>query len=304
MGIVRGSARLLLDEAHRRPFTGTVLQLARTSIFFTEAELRRWARKHGVALAADAATSLSHDPRLAMQGCLSDRSFFHLLGFDQVVSADISDYEGADILWDLNQPAPETLYERFDLVFEGGTIQHIFDLRQVFANIHSTLKTGGRVIHAMSPSNNHVDHGFYMFSPTLFADTYSTFGYRIETIYLCDFLPFWFHGRLFSRPFRIYRYLPGSLDHLSYGRWGNRQTNIFVVATKLPGASSEAVPQQGQYRRLWAKAQAGHTSGAPAPSIQASNPRHASRLMLAWKLVRELSRRFGPKKRPPTIARY
>lgn len=300
MGIVRGSARLMLDEARRQPFSGAVLQLARTSVFFRQDELAKWAQMHGVPLAADVDVRLSHDPRLASQGCLSDVSFFRLLGFEEVVSADVSGYEEADVIWDLNEPAPAALRDRFDVVIEAGTIQHVFDQHQVFVNVHDVLKPGGRVIHAMSPSNNHVDHGFYMFSPTLFADVYRTFGYRIEAFFLFDFVAYWYHGRFYSTPFRIYAYEPGCLDHLCYGRWGNRQTGIFVVATKMPGASAAAAPQQSTYVQVWRDAE---ETGAGSPARLVCDPA-AGRLVLAWKRLRETAARVLPKRLPPIVARY
>ena len=304
MGIVRTSARVMLDELSRQAFSGSVLELARMAVFFRHDELASWARTHGVDLADTAELTLSHDPRLAAQGCLSDSSFFELLGFDEVVSVDVSDYEGVDLVHDFNQPTPPELHHRFDVVFEGGTIQHIFDLRRVFTNIHDVLKPGGRVIHAMSPSNNHVDLGFYMFSPTLFADAYSTFGYTIEAFYLFDYVPFWFRGRYYSRPSRVYRYEPGCLDHLSYGRWGNRQTSMFIVATKSPGATVDRTPQQGHYRQMWREQEGVDASAPPAPPQGTHAYTRAPRPVLLWKFIRELGVRYLPKKMPPTVARY
>lgn len=316
MGIVRTSARLMLDESKRRPFEGAVLELARMAIYFRHDELATWARAHDVALDPSEPDSgepdrgvpdsgsraLSHDPRLAAQGCLSDTRFFQLLGFDEVVSLDVSGYEGVDLVHDMNQPIPADLRERFDVVFEGGTIQHIYDQRQIFRNIHDALKPGGRVIHAMSPSNNHVDLGFYMYSPTLFADVYSTFGYTMDAFYLFDYVPYWFRGRYFSRPARVYRYEPGCLDHLSYGRWGNRQTSMFIVATKSAGASADRTPQQGEYRRIWQA-----TDGVESTPTSATAPEayvRAPRPVLWWKMLREHLLRLLPKKMPPTVARY
>lgn len=294
----------MLDESKRRPFSGSVLELARMAVFFRHDELATWARAHDAALADTDPLTLSHDPRLAAQGCLSDTSFFSLLGFDEVVSLDVSDYEGVDLVHDFNQPIPDALRERFDVVFEGGTIQHIYDQRQVFENIHDALKPGGRVIHAMSPSNNHVDLGFYMFSPTLFADAYSTFGYTIDAFYLFDYVPYWFRGRYYSRPARVYRYEPGCLDHLSYGRWGNRQTSMFIVATKSPDASADRTPQQGHYRQMWQASDGVDEGAADVPSKDVGAYVRAPRPVLWWKMIREHLVRMLPKKMPPTVARY
>src|SRR5690606_18503514 len=166
MGLPRGSIRLLIDEAKRRPFSGSVLELGRMSVFATDAQLSRWAREQGVELAPLERVELSHDPRLAALGCMSDVSFFRRLGFDDVVTLDYSDWEKPDLVWDLNQPVPTDWHGRYDCVLESGTIQHVFHLPNVLLNMHDLLAPGGRVVHGQAPSHNHVDHGFVMFSPT------------------------------------------------------------------------------------------------------------------------------------------
>ena len=89
MGIPRGTARLLLDEARERPFSGALLELGRMTVYVTDAELARWAAQQRVPLTplAAAELELSHVPALARLGCLSDRSFFRRLGFASVESA-------------------------------------------------------------------------------------------------------------------------------------------------------------------------------------------------------------------------
>ena len=153
------------------------------------ASSKRWAREQRTPLAEVRDLALSHQPELAAAGCLDDRSFFRLLGCARVESSDVSDWEGADHILDLNLPVPAELRGRFDTVFEAGTLQHVFDLPQVFANLHALVREGGRVIHGMAPSTNHVDHGFYMFSPTLFHDFYTANGWRIEAEYFFEFFP-------------------------------------------------------------------------------------------------------------------
>ena len=176
-----------MEEGKRRPFAGTLLQLGRSSIYFTGGELARWARLHGYALRDGVPERLSHDPRLAAQGCIDDKTFFGRLGFDQVRASDINTWEGADHIFDLNRPIPAELEGAFDVVFETGTIVQIFHLPHVLENLHRLLRPGGPVIHCAVPSNNHMDLGFYMLSPTFFSDYYTANRYRIETIYLCGY---------------------------------------------------------------------------------------------------------------------
>ena len=201
MGIPRGSARLLIEEAKSRPFSGSVLQLGRSSVYFGWRDLERWAGKHRFALRA-VEPAPSHDPRLAAQGCIADATLFRALGFDEVRSCDVEAWEGADYLFDLNGEVPAELHGRFDVVFETGTIVQVFDLPRVLHNLHRLLRAGGRVIHCAVPSNNHMDLGFYMLSPTFFADYYQANGYRIETQYLCEYFAWWLDGRLYSDRWR------------------------------------------------------------------------------------------------------
>src|ERR671926_423816 len=57
-------------------------------------------------------------------GPLSAADLFAALGFGAVESLDVSDYEGADHVFDLNRKLlPDTLAARFDLVLNGGTLE-------------------------------------------------------------------------------------------------------------------------------------------------------------------------------------
>jgi hypothetical protein len=88
------------------------------------------------------------------------------LGSSHPRAMDASDYEGADVLADLNKPIPKDLEGRFSLVIDAGTTEHVFDVRQVFANVGKLLKVEGTVL-SINGANNFTGHGFYQFSPEL-----------------------------------------------------------------------------------------------------------------------------------------
>ncbi len=96
-------------------------------------------------------------------------SFFKKLGFEEVHAIDITNLEGADIIFDLNSILPEECYERFDYIINGGTLEHIFNTSNAMNNITQLLKKNGKMIH-ICPLAGYVDHGFYSFSPTFFVD--------------------------------------------------------------------------------------------------------------------------------------
>lgn len=98
--------------------------------------------------------------------------FFRALGFQVVHSLDVSCYEGASILFDLNRGAallPPSLVGSYDLVLNGGTLEHCFDIANSLAAALTLVAADGLLV-SISPMNNYVDHGFYQFSPTLFFD--------------------------------------------------------------------------------------------------------------------------------------
>ncbi len=312
MGITRATARLMLDEHRRQPFSGSVMELGRMYIHFSDKDLAEWAHEQKAPLKPVSSIQLSHNPDLADLGCMDDISFFKRLGFSDVTSCDYSDWEDCSIVIDLNKPVPEHLKGKFDAVVESGTMQHVFNIPTVLRNIHDMLKVGGRVIHGMVPSNNHVDHGFYMFSPTLFHDWYTANGYRLEHLYICEFVPIYYRLQCVSGPWRIHRYTPGSLDRLSYGLMGRRQLVIFCIATKTATSTGDVNPMQGAYVDAWSQAGTETKTGVrwvpPRDRIRHKDiagrlgPFRPSylRLRRAWKTAL----RLFPRRMPPVVARY
>ncbi len=93
-------------------------------------------------------------------------NFFRMLGFDNVDSMDMSSFEGASIVQDLSGKLDKKLKHRFDVIYDGGTCEHIFELPKAYRNIHRMLKPGGTLI-GHSPCNNWINHSFYQISPEM-----------------------------------------------------------------------------------------------------------------------------------------
>jgi SAM-dependent methyltransferase len=99
--------------------------------------------------------------------------FARSLGAKNVSSMDISDYEQATIVHDLNFPTPANLHEKFDVVIDGGTLEHVFHVPVAMENCMKITKTGGHIV-IITNTNNLVGHGFYQFSPELFYRIFSS----------------------------------------------------------------------------------------------------------------------------------
>lgn len=118
---------------------------------------------------------------------IDSKDLFQLFGFKEVRFLDYSEYHGADIVFDLNSEIlKDELKNRFDYIFDGGTLEHIFDVPRALKNLNEMLKPGGRIIHYVAAAN-YIDHGFYSFSPTFFIEYYENNNFFIEDIRLLAF---------------------------------------------------------------------------------------------------------------------
>lgn len=173
MGISRGAIKLIAMALKDRARVGRVLTYGVQSID---------GRRSDVIAAMESANSGSTTAVSERLGAvvpgepIHQRELFSLLGFAATESLDCYGVESPTHIVDLNRPLPPELIGRFDLVYDGGTIEHCFNAPQAMINVVSALAPGGRVIHHV-PMNNWVDHGFYQISPTLFFDFYGANGF-------------------------------------------------------------------------------------------------------------------------------
>jgi SAM-dependent methyltransferase len=113
-----------------------------------------------------------------------DEMLINYFGATKVDSIDYSDYEGANIIHDMNLPLDPL--EEYDTVIDSGTLEHVFNINEAFKNITKLCKVGGQILHAL-PANNNCGHGFWQFSPELFFALYSEKnGYKDTQVFVGD----------------------------------------------------------------------------------------------------------------------
>ena len=230
MGVSKTSAILLCNLSQRGLLNGALLQLGVQRI------------------SPEAKYLIKQTFKSVSQHSLNEFSsgkkrFWHSLGFDEVKSLDFNDFEGAEFICDLNKPVEPTLLERFDVVFDGGTLEHIFDIKAALFNIDSLLVDGGLVIHEV-PSSNSIDHGFYSFSPTFFQDFYPNQGYEIIELLLVVKR---------GRRAKIYHYSTPPPRKYIRENWGNKTVNVWCVARKCNSLTYLNSPQQAKYLNAWSR---------------------------------------------------
>lgn len=174
---------------------------------------------------------------------LTAKSFFLWLGFESCISMDYSDYEGAEIIHNLNEPYLDEQYHALaDLVFDGGTLEHIFHLPNALTTVHNLLRPGGMVYH-INPSNGYLDHGFYQICPTLYYDYYRENSYEIVSANLINR----YRGKISSEPYLtdIYRN-----KGMFYAIKELERCTVAFVARKTSQSTMGVIPTQSFYRQM------------------------------------------------------
>lgn len=97
---------------------------------------------------------------------------FELLGARQVESFDFSPYERATHLHDMNLPIPAEFKNRYTLVLDSGSLEHVFNFPTAIRNCMEMIEPGGHFI-GITPANNFFGHGFYQFSAETFFRIFS-----------------------------------------------------------------------------------------------------------------------------------
>ncbi len=180
--------------------------------------------------------------------------FLKWLGYERIESMDFSEYEGCSLTHDLNVPVPEDWHGRYDVVFDGGTLEHVFHFPNAIANAMKLVRTGG-VFVGCSPSNNYNGHGFYQFSPELFCRIFEAAnGFRTRLLALVEST-----GAL-----GIYRVTdPKRVGHrVTFGGKGPLQ--MVLIAEKVQNREPlQASPSQSDYAATWEDASSGTENASP-----------------------------------------
>ncbi len=115
----------------------------------------------------------THGTPILENWCVDSYSFFKMLGGELTVF-DYNEWTGDEIIVDMNHPIDMKYKNKFDLVIDPGTTEHIFNIAEAMKNILFVAKEDGYVYHQTPLC--HINHGFYNFSPTFYADFYEQNG--------------------------------------------------------------------------------------------------------------------------------
>ena len=183
---------------------------------------------------------------------------FTAMGARRVDAMDVSDFEGAAILQDLNEPLAAYLHSQFDAVIDEAHSSMFSTSPVAFKNVMDALKVGGHFFAAL-PANNLCGHGFYQFRAEFFYRVFSEQnGFELRKLFVAPayIAGKWLDGPAFevSDPKKV-------RDRVQIE--GKRMMLFLVQAQKM---KQEAVfakwPQQSDYLASWSQGPADHTRKA------------------------------------------
>ncbi len=173
--------------------------------------------------------------------------FLKELGVKEVESLDYSDFEGANIVHDLNEPLPEKYHGKYDVVYDGGTLEHVFDVKTSMTNAFNLLAPGGTFI-GMSPGNNFFAHGFYQFSPDIVFSFWKR-GCGCEVLE-CKFLP----ERPRDKPWTIEDPFDTKRRVRMRGKQVPQRCYLYYAVRKPTKTVEKGSVLQGDYTHRWQEA--------------------------------------------------
>jgi hypothetical protein len=272
MGMDIAAVKLLLCAKNAGADFSNTLQVGRQG-------MNTDVRSLGQALAV---SRISADAAVIAQNRFSE-AFFSALGATCISSLDASDYEGATIIHDLNQPIPVELSQRFSVVHDGGTLEHVFNFPQALKNCMEMVRVGGYFTQE-SVANNFMGHGFWQISPELIYRVFTPQnGFTVVAVLLHEVVAKggWY---LVSDPAEQQK--PSRVELCN-----KAPTYILTIARRISVENIFAVtPQQSDYVLAWRDAR-GEPSPRPFAAIRRVIPSTIKTL------IRKVQ--AAPKKRSP-----
>jgi hypothetical protein len=161
MGIDLGTIQFLLNAKRMGVSLDRVLTIGRQHFYVSPEQLHDILNRNNRPCSFDEARRLWNEEKGYCE------PFLKFAGAGDISSMDVSPYENATILHDMNQPLPSEWNEKFTLVFDGGSLEHVFQYPTALSNCMRAVQAGGHLL-TITPANNLMGHGFYQFSPELF----------------------------------------------------------------------------------------------------------------------------------------
>lgn len=110
------------------------------------------------------------------------RKFYSIFGPDKYCSLDPFD-DRSEYRYDLGARVP--IFQKFDVVTNFGTAEHVFNIANVFKTAFDLLPVGGIYLN-VNPAHGDIDHGLFNLHPILFRTLAAHSGFEIADFQFID----------------------------------------------------------------------------------------------------------------------
>ena len=93
-------------------------------------------------------------------------------------------YDPYFIFEQYNYEIDQEYCEYFDLVLDGGTLEHCYNISQAFKNVCQMVKVGGFSLHT-NPANS-LNHGYFNLNPLFYDHGFTKNGFNIHDLCILD----------------------------------------------------------------------------------------------------------------------
>jgi len=236
MGLDRNGTKLLMyADCLGADFSRTAM-IGRQGIHLKKRELIKYLTDHGYQFDNQTIKNIFDENEGYAEGLLN------YLGAVDIHSYDNSSYEGATHVHNMNFPVPDSAKEKYTVVIDGGTLEHVFNFPIAIKNCMEMLEVGGHFI-SITPANNLLGHGFYQFSPELFYRILSEEnGFSLIDMFL-------FEGRKDEKWYSVKD--PNEVGERVLLK-NARQAYLMILAKKINTIDIfSQPPQQSDYVKMW-----------------------------------------------------
>lgn len=234
MSILPPIARMLIEEHKRKPITGNIVTIGRQSVPLSYPETLDLMEEFGLSPRGSSFVETDGETVGAHQTHLTDRSFFSMFTDAKLTALDVSAYEGAGIVHDLNAELPDRLHGIANFIFEGSCLDNLFDPARAIKSMSKMLRPGGRILafdHATP-----IQSAYLCYPPEWFWNFFTANGYERVAVFTCAF-----DGVL--GPWTVFPWVPETAvprgDFITA-----------VIAEKGARSTDDVSPIQGHYRKL------------------------------------------------------
>lgn len=224
MGINIQALKALLHENNYKKLSGDILLVGRSTVTISKPRLNGLLKDYNLILNLKNEANVPETRHSNEEFDVDDIELFNCLS-DEIKSInvlDVSDYEGADVIVDLNNNIGNAQKKKYDFIFDSSVLDNIFNPAQGIFNLSSLLKNKGRILHLHHTS--FFPGSMIACPPEWFYSFYSLNGAHDTKIYLAEQLEDGFNRFEFKT--QLFKYKPSYTYNKNYNR--------FVAATRKP----------------------------------------------------------------------